>query len=896
MQDPWAEFRAPSAPRAPQSAFNDPIVAPAPPSERRADRAQQMQEVRTAQALEVERERLQLAKQAEARAQSAFENKDRPTPQTPEVLTERRARISTALKNLRDLERMTANTDMATGAVVGQESFRAGEDFVGLSRMFNQRANDVAGGIEMVQGDLINQVRNEMQMAGAPIGARGADTEKEASRLAASIANLAQTQDEGQFRVGLERAREYYLRRFVDAGGDPADLLQSSLEGGATVEELRALARGMGVGEDEIAALVGGNNPNGPTGGGDEPLRNFDPNDPTRGGLLPSPSQFAEGIAQGTGDIVQGIGDTVGMITDPFARTLADALGYDGSQMPSLGTAIREGVGLPQSEEGLGRSAREFAASGLVGGAAARGMSAVMAPGVAQNALNVLGRTPIRDTVAGAGAGAGAYAGEQIGGVPGQIVGTLAGGVAGYGAGSAAMRAAAPRAPNALAQASQRQGVDMLPADAGGPVARAVTTGTRASPVSVGPVVAAAERQQGQFGDAVRRTAASQGEVLDTQQAGETVRQGAQNFIEQSRARGTRLYERAEAQARGVKAIKPTQTVAAAREALMRLKENPAATPSEISGLEGFIQTIEGGVSIQGLRDARTKLSQGVYDGGLRSSSEQAMWKGILGNVADDIDKGLRSVGRADAANTFRTADRLWSERIEVIEKTLAPIIGKDGLKSGEQVLSAIEGMARGQGGGNMRLSRLLGTLSKEEAGNVRATLVDRLGRATPGAQDAQGETFSAATFLTNWNKMTPQARASMFPDKATRDSLGDLALIAEKSKRGQAMANTSNTGVAVTSANLVAGVTGAAVNLPATLVMGGSVYLTGKLMASPQFAKMLARTAKMPPEAANRAFTEQLGVLATRNPALQGDINALMRAVNDNGPRLAADQNNEQQ
>lgn len=610
------------------------------------------------------------------------------------------------------------------------------------------------------------------------------------------------------------------------------------------------------------------------------------------GGIGPAAQAFMGGV----GDIVQGVGDTVGMITDPFARVISDALGYDANQFRSLGTVTREGAGLPQSQNQTVRRINEFAAGGLVGGLAVRAAAPLAQAGtVTQNVLSTVGRTPIRDTVAGAGAGAGSSIGEQVGGAPGALIGGLAGGLGGYSAANRAMTATAPRQPNALAQAAERQNVNLLPADTGGPVASAITTGTRASPLSVGPVAGAAETQQRQFGEAVQRTARTQGEVVDTQAAGETVRKGAQDYIQRSRQMGTRLYERAEKQAKGVRAIKPTQTVAAAREALARLKQNPAATPSEVSGLESFIQTIEGGVSIQGLRDARTKLSQGVYDGGLRSSSEQAMWKGILGNVADDIDSGLRSVGREDAANTFRAADKMWSERIEVIEQTLSPIIGKDGLKGGEQVLSAIEGMARGQGGGNARLSRLLATLSPEEAGSVRATLVDRLGRATPGAQDAQGEAFSAATFLTNWNKMTPQGKASMFPDKATRDNLSDLALIAGGTKRSQAMANTSNTGVALTSANVIAGGAGAAANLPATLLVGGSVYLTGKLMASPRFAKLLAQTAKLPPQAANRRFSEQLGILATREPALQGDINSLMQAVNDNSPRLAAEEERQQ-
>jgi hypothetical protein len=702
-----------------------------------------------------------------------------------------------------------------------------------------------------------------------------------------------------------EQIEQYYRetefdlfgRRKAEGEGNNAaksnEVLGKLLQRGASRDEILELARELNltVDEDALDANIrsrdeGGpinafvSKPDGPDGGG--------------GGILPTGEEFMSGLAQGAGDVVQGVGDTIGMITDPFARTLADALGFDGSAMPSLGTSLREGVGLPQSPEGIGRDVRELASGAFVGGAATRGLGALASPGTTQNVLATLGRTPIRDTVAGAGAGAGANIGEQIGGTPGQVVGMLAGGLGGYGAANATMRATSQRAPNALAQAAGRQGVDLLPADAGGPVARAVTTGTRASPLSVAPVASAAEQQQQQFGNAVRRTAANQGEVVDTQQAGNTIKQGAQDYIQKSRERGNRLYERAAQQSRGVK-IKPQQTVAAGREALARLKENPAASPSEVKGLESFVSSIEGGVSIQGLRDARTKLSEGVYGGQLRSSSDQAMWKGILGNVADDIDAGLRSVGRDDAADTFRVADKLWSERIETIERTLAPIIGKDGLKSGEEVLSAIESMTRGKGGGNLRLSRLLGTLSKEEAGNVRATLVDRLGRATPGAQDAQGEAFSAATFLTNWNKMTPQARASMFPDKATRDNLADLALIAEKTKRGQAMANTSNTGIAVNAANVIGGGAVAMANPAAALLGAGSLFATGKLMASPAFARILASTAKMPPQAANRKFTEQLGVLATRQPNLQKDISALLQAVNDNS-RLAADEGQAQQ
>lgn len=856
--------------------MGDPIVAPAPPSERRAQEDQAMQREaanRSAaaeqQRLAIEAERLRLAQDKAAMEATEFQQKqEKQQAGIPRDMGDVRAELLNVIGKAGEARRKS-NDWFATG--FGAD---AAGNFSGTS------ARDVQALLDSIGGNIAFDRLARMRAESPTGGALGNVTERELTLLQSTVSSLDKAQSDQQFQAAMDDVIRAYGRVLAKLPGtDPNAVLQSRLEAGASREELLALADGMGLSVDEDALMA--NIRSRDEGGA---VNRFVPPNPPSGG---GGGGVAQGLAEGTGDIVQGIGDTVGMITDPFARLMADTLGYDGSQMPSLGTRLREGIGLPQSQNPVVRNVNEFAASALTGGGMARGLGALASPGTTQAVLNTVGRTPIRDTAAAAGAGAGAAVGEEVGGTPGQVVGLVAGGLSANSAANRLASAASGSVPNALAQAASRQGVDMLPADAGGPVTRAFTTGTRASPLSVGPVANAAERQQQQFGQAVQRTAAKQGEVVDTQTAGETVRRGAQNYSQESARAGSRMYDRAANLARGVRAIKPTRTIEAVDAALARMKQNPAASPSEVSSLEAFRARIESGVSIQGLRDARTTLSQGVYDGKLRSGADQAMWKGILGNVADDIDAGLRSVGRDDAANAFRRADKFWSERVEFIDKALQPILGRDGAKGGEQVLTAIESMARGQAGGNARLSRVLSAMSPEEAGNVRATLIDRLGRARPGAQDAQGETFSAATFLTNWNKMTPQAKASIFPDKATRDSLNDLAVIAEGTKRGQAMANTSNTGVAL-GANAIIGGAGAVTNLPATLLGAGGLYLTGRLMASPKFAKLLARTSKMPPEAANRTFTEQLGILATREPALQSDINALMQAVNDNG-RLAA-------
>lgn len=180
-------------------------------------------------------------------------------------------------------------------------------------------------------------------------------------------------------------------------------------------------------------------------------------------------SALGRGLKEGTGDVVQGLGDFVGTFTDPFARLLSDAMGYDPAQFRSSGTVAREGLGLPQSSDPYVRRINEFGSAGLLGGAAFRGLSALASPGAAQNALAALGQSPIRDTFSGAGAAIGAGIGEEVGGTPGEVVGLLAGGIGGYGAADMAMRLGASRRAS-MALSAGNAGETALPASNSSPM------------------------------------------------------------------------------------------------------------------------------------------------------------------------------------------------------------------------------------------------------------------------------------------------------------------------------------------------------------------------------------------------------------------------------------------
>lgn len=177
----------------------------------------------------IEVERLGLARDAGARADRAAELAERrfAYDQQQDAIKanpakaagpnpERAQQIKTILENL-SRARELARQPFATGNLAGLEYFRN-------VPIIGQNAADLAGALEMAQGDLIQQARAEMLERGVNIGARGADTEKEAQRLAASKANLTQSQSYDEFLTGLERAEQYYARALArEMGLDPED-------------------------------------------------------------------------------------------------------------------------------------------------------------------------------------------------------------------------------------------------------------------------------------------------------------------------------------------------------------------------------------------------------------------------------------------------------------------------------------------------------------------------------------------------------------------------------------------------------------------------------------------------------------------------------------------------
>lgn len=127
---------------------------------------------------------------------------------TEQASPDRIPQIETMLENIRRVREMADDT-----LAVGTWSGRVGDWPIVGPALGQNRAN-IEGALQMIQGDLIQQqIALLSEMNGGKGVASIANSETEAARMAASIANLSPDQSLEEFLVGLDRAEQYYLRQ-----------------------------------------------------------------------------------------------------------------------------------------------------------------------------------------------------------------------------------------------------------------------------------------------------------------------------------------------------------------------------------------------------------------------------------------------------------------------------------------------------------------------------------------------------------------------------------------------------------------------------------------------------------------------------------------------------------
>lgn len=259
----------------------------------------------------------------------------------------------------------------------------------------------------------------------------------------------------------------------------------------------------------------------------------------------------------------------------------------------------------------------------------------------------------------------------------------------------------------------------------------------------------------------------------------------------------------------------------------------------------------------EAVRQARTDLggrleTPSVAGGYVGLEGQQA--KKVYGALLDDLNVAAKEQG---ALQQSRILDRYTRYYNRVDKPTLEMLIKRDD--------KAYKWMMEGSKDSGARIAKVRNNVTSGEWDDVVSTTIDRMGSATPGAQNMSGDLFSPNTFVTNWNKLAPEAKSSMFGGKKYKElraSLDNLGKVAEVVKDSGAVRNYSNTAA-------ISGVLNALSNPVTAMSLGTAVIpqrIIAKNMTNPVFVNWLARGAKIDP-----ADMNALSVHMARMPTLIG-------------------------
>lgn len=797
----------------------------------------------------------------------------------------------TQIEVAQEQERMAAraNARNARGEYVRNVLGAIGGARTNISGWSTGLASQVLGNVGGTQAhDLRNQIdtvisnvgfdRLQQMRAESPTGgALGQVSDFENRMLQSSLASLQTSQSQAQLRENLDKVELHYLNVINLMEGRPH---------ARTLEEARQIHAGQ-----SLAAAPGAQAPGGGGSGSPDPdVIDLGPVgalvDP-QGLEVPYQPSNLHSLGVGTGAVVEGVGDILGIVGNPLNHSINALLGTNLST--DLGQSFLDASGLP-SPSTRGEELAAAMTRGGIGGLTLAGGARAAAPyatNALAGALTRFGAAPAVDAAGGAAGGASAeFARQQGAGPAGQIAAGLVGGLGGaLGAQRLGLRFSPPASENALLRAGREEGVE---------VNRAMADPRTASRVSAtdGTVIGRTTirgdmgRVGSQIEGRVNRLGRG-GTPLDETNAGQTVRGALERNIRDSGRRAGELYDAAEVASQGVR-VQPQQSLRVIDDAITRLSETPETNGAEIAFLQTLRRDFSNDLSVSALRRIRTQLRSRIANGGLTFGEDEASILSIMDSASQDIEAGLREAGRGRAAELFRRADGFYRERMEFINGTAQRLIGRrHNPLSPERVFANLQSMARPRGD-SAALARVIRTMEPDEQADIAATFAEALGR------NSHGE-FSTAHFVSQARRLPRAARVNIFGPEGAR-SIENLERLAREHARVTGAFNHSNTSLGSDARSWLTnfilsggGILAVTESTPTAIaaagaaasVKGGRDLLSARALMSTDLTQWLARTPRGAAPAAMQQHIARLGTIAARNPAISEEVRALQQRLN---------------
>lgn len=543
--------------------------------------------------------------------------------------------------------------------------------------------------------------------------------------------------------------------------------------------------------------------------------------------------------------------------------------------------ATLSAIGLPEPENATERVAQDAAGAMAGAGGVAKAAQTMVNPlvnSLGQRIAGVLAGSPGIQVASGATGGASAGLAREGGAGPvGQLVAGLAGGL-----GPALVGAGARQLPRSLLGATDANRDRMLSNIAAFEAAGTSPTIGQATqsrmaqgleslfsrtPGGAGVMAKKAISQADEIAGSVDKIVARLAPRAGAVEAGESIGTGLEGFKAGVKNLQGQLYNRLDDY------LPPSTpiTVARTKEALAALNADIDGAPA-LSAMfkNGKIQGVERALAsdlntsttaygaqaarktstlpYESIKKLRTLVGKEIDNATFVSDVPRDKWKALYAALSDDLGDAAQKAG-PDAYGAWKWANKFSKDQLGRLDD-LAAVAGKD---TPEKIFNAA---MMGTADGDTILQRVVSALPKSNRRDLAAAVVKRMGRATAGNQNDAGDAFSTNTFLTNWNKLSPEARSTLFGrigEAGLTDELMNLAKVSSNIREGsKVFSNPSGTGGALTGQMLNTGaiVSAATGNLPALtglLAVPASANVISKLFTAPGAAAALARPVEAP-------------------------------------------------
>lgn len=386
-------------------------------------------------------------------------------------------------------------------------------------------------------------------------------------------------------------------------------------------------------------------------------------------------------------------------------------------------------------------------------------------------------------------------------------------------------------------------------------------------PVAGGVIAKDAARAVGEIEGAFRNAVAKLGDAETPALAGDRLQGSLIKWRDNFKSRADKMFSDVSKHLPPETKVETPNFVSAIEESRALFQSNPElAKKLGVDGWAGVANEARAnGMSWQAIREFRTSVGEAIGKvSGTLSDDNTRRLNQIYGALTEDMGAAAQAAG-PDALKAWEGANRFYKRGAEKLSKSLDKTISAD---SPERAFEAFANMAKdGRSTSDVRRMREIKTAAgPQEWRSISASIIDRLGRAKPGAQTADGDAFSAVSFLTEWNKMSKEAKAILLP-KETRNQLNQLATVAESAREAGAHVNNSRSGTVAGSMALGGGLATAPI---ATLSALGGAVLSAAFLTNPRVLRAINKAA--------RGDTRQLAIIAGKKGPFMQDAQTVLR------------------